>query len=81
MHIQDGVLSPAVCMATGALSLSAVAYSLHRLKESVGDRTIPLTGMMAALVFAGQMVNFPIGAPVSGHLLGCCRMWTTAPAP
>lgn len=70
MHIQDGVLSPAVCLATGALSLGAVGYSVHRLKQSVGDRTIPLTGMMAALVFSGQMVNFPIGAPVSGHLLG-----------
>lgn len=70
MHIQDGVLSPAVCAATGAIALGAVSYSVHRLKQSVGDRTIPLTGMMAALVFAGQMVNFPIGAPVSGHLLG-----------
>src|SRR5712691_961105 len=70
MHIQDGVLSPAVCAATAAVSLGAVGYSLRRLKESVGERTIPLTGMMAALVFAGQMVNFPIGAPVSGHLLG-----------
>ncbi len=70
MHIQDGVLSPAVCAATSAISLGAVGYSLHRLKQSVADRTIPLTGMMAALVFAGQMVNFPIGAPVSGHLLG-----------
>ena len=40
MHIQDGVLSPIVCAATGVLSLSAVTYSLHRLKESVGDRTI-----------------------------------------
>lgn len=70
MHIQDGVLSPAVCAATGAISLGAVGYSVHRLKQSVGDKTIPLTGMMAALVFAGQMVNFPIGAPVSGHLLG-----------
>ncbi len=70
MHIQDGVLSPAVCAVTGAISLGAVAYSVHQLKQSVGDRTIPLTGMMAALVFAGQMVNFPIGAPVSGHLLG-----------
>ncbi|RLT01893.1 MAG: cobalt ABC transporter permease [Planctomycetota bacterium] len=70
MHIQDGVLSPVVCAATGAISLGAVGYSVHRLKQSVGDRTIPLTGMMAALVFAGQMVNFPIGAPVSGHLLG-----------
>lgn len=70
MHIQDGVLSPVVCAATGAISLGAVSYSIHRLKQSVGDRTIPLTGMMAALVFAGQMINFPIGAPVSGHLLG-----------
>jgi len=70
MHIQDGVLSPIVCAATGAISFGAVGYSVHRLKQSVGDRTIPLTGMMAALVFAGQMVNFPIGAPVSGHLLG-----------
>ncbi len=70
MHIQDGVLSPVVCAATGAISLAAVSYSVHRLKQSVGDRTIPLTGMMAALVFAGQMVNFPIGTPVSGHLLG-----------
>ncbi|MBM3969795.1 MAG: cobalt ABC transporter permease [Planctomycetes bacterium] len=70
MHIQDGVLSPVVCAATGAISLGAVSYSVHRLKQSVGDRTIPLTGMMAALVFAGQMINFPIGAPVSGHLLG-----------
>lgn len=70
MHIQDGVLSPLVCAATGAIALGAVGYSVHRLKQSVGDKTIPLTGMMAALVFAGQMVNFPIGAPVSGHLLG-----------
>ena len=70
MHIQDGVLSPVVCAATGVISLGAVSYSVHRLKQSVADRTIPLTGMMAALVFAGQMVNFPIGAPVSGHLLG-----------
>lgn len=70
MHIQDGVLSPAVCAVTAAMSLGAVGYSVHRLKRSVGDRTIPLTGMMAALVFAGQMVNFPIGALVSGHLLG-----------
>ena len=70
MHIQDGYLSTQVCLATGALALGAVSYSLHKLKDSLADRTIPLTGMMASLVFAGQMVNFPIGLPVSGHLLG-----------
>lgn len=70
MHIPDGVLSPEVCAATGAVSAGVVGYSLYRLRGSLADRTIPLTGMMSALVFAGQMVNFPIGLPVSGHLMG-----------
>ena len=70
MHIQDGYLSTEVCLATGAVSLGAVAYSLHRMKDSLADRSIPLTGMMGSLVFAGQMINFPIGLPVSGHLMG-----------
>lgn len=74
MHIPDGPLSTEVCLATGALSLSAVGYSLHRLKDSLAERTVPLTGMTAALIFAGQMVNFPIGLlgipSVSGHLIG-----------
>jgi len=71
MHIQDGLLSTEVCVATGALSLAAVGYSLHKLKASIADRIFPLTGMMAALIFAGQMVNFPLPfVPVSGHLVG-----------
>lgn len=73
MHVADGILSPAVCAVTGAVAAGAVGYSLHRLKDSLADRTVPLTGMTAALVFAGQMVNFPLfvfGTPVSGHLLG-----------
>ena len=70
MHIQDGYLSTSVCLATGAISLGAVSYSLHRMKGALGERTVPLTGMMGSLIFAGQMVNFPIGLPVSGHLMG-----------
>ncbi len=74
MHIPDGVLSPEVCAGTGVLAAGAVAYSLHRLRQSPSDRTVPLTGMMASVIFAGQMVNFPIslfGIPaVSGHLMG-----------
>jgi cobalt/nickel transport system permease protein len=71
MHIPDGVLHPGVCAATGALSLAAVGYSLRQLKDSLTDRIVPLTAMMAAFLFAAQMVNFPIpGLPVSGHLLG-----------
>lgn len=71
MHIRDGILDPQVCLAAGAISLGAVAYSLRRLRLDLADRAVPLTGMLAALVFAGQMVNFPLlGLPVSGHLLG-----------
>jgi cobalt/nickel transport system permease protein len=71
MHVADGVLSPEVCVAAGAVSAAAVGYSLHRLRDQIDTRTVPLTGMVAALIFAGQMVNFPLLAlPVSGHLMG-----------
>ena len=70
MHIPDGVLEPAVCAASALISLGAVGYSLHRLRDSLAEKIVPMTGMISALVFAGQMVNFPIGLPVSGHLIG-----------
>ena len=70
MHIQDGTLSTPVCLAAGAISIGAVGYCLRQMRDSLADRTVPLTGMMASLIFAGQMINFPIGLPVSGHLMG-----------
>lgn len=70
MHIPDGYLSVEVCAVTAAVSAAATGYSIHRMRDSLADRTVPLTGMMASLVFAGQMVNFPVGTGVSGHLMG-----------
>lgn len=71
MHIRDGILSPEVCVVAGIASIAAIGYSLRRLRLDLQDRAVPLTGMMSSLVFAGQMVNFPLlGLPVSGHLLG-----------
>jgi cobalt/nickel transport system permease protein len=70
MHVQDGYLSPEVCAATGLAAAAAVGYSIYKLRDGVSDRVVPLTGMTAAMIFAGQMVNFPIGLPVSGHLIG-----------
>jgi cobalt/nickel transport system permease protein len=71
MHIRDGILGPEVCLIAGTISLGAITYSLRRLRLDLADRAVPLTGMLAALIFAGQMVNFPLlGLPVSGHLLG-----------
>jgi cobalt/nickel transport system permease protein len=71
MHIRDGILSPEVCLATGVLALGAVGFSLRQMRRDLADRTVPYTGMTAALIFAAQMVNFPLFvAPVSGHLIG-----------
>lgn len=71
MHIRDALLSPAVCVATGLVGAGGITYALRRLRGHVRDRTPARLGIMAAFVFAAQMVNFPLGvAPVSGHLLG-----------
>lgn len=71
MHIPDGFLAPGVCVGAGVLAAGACGWSLYRLRDSLADRTVPLTGMTSALIFAGQMINFPLpGLPVSGHLLG-----------
>jgi cobalt/nickel transport system permease protein len=73
MHIADGYLSAEVCVGTGVISAGAIGFSLRKLNSTLSTRTVPLTGMMAAVVFAAQMVNFPLflaAVPASGHLLG-----------
>lgn len=71
MHIRDGILSPEICLAAGVLALGAVGFSLRQMRRDLAERTVPYTGMTAALIFAAQMVNFPLFfAPVSGHLIG-----------
>ncbi len=71
MHLRDGILTPEICLIGGTAAVAAVGYSLRRVKAELSDRAAPLTGMVAAFIFAGQMVNFPLfGLPVSGHLLG-----------
>ena len=70
MHIPDGFLSPDVAVATGAVAVGAVAYSLRRAEDLLDDRRIPLVGVTGAFVFAAQMLNFPVAGGTSGHFLG-----------
>jgi cobalt/nickel transport system permease protein len=71
MHIPDGFLDPLPLAVTALLAIVAIAYALRRVRLAVGDRLAPLMGVMAAGIFAGQMVNFPlIGLQTSGHLMG-----------
>jgi cobalt/nickel transport system permease protein len=71
MHMADALLSPAVGGTMWIVSASLLAYSSSRLKESLDDRRVPLMGVLAAFVFAAQMINFSIpGTGSSGHLGG-----------
>lgn len=71
MHIPDGLLDGPVLLATGLASLAAVAWGCRKLRGDLGDRMAPFIGVMAAGVFAMQMVDFPVlGTQVSGHVIG-----------
>ncbi|MFR9755458.1 energy-coupling factor ABC transporter permease [Streptomyces sp. TR06-5] len=70
MHVPDGFIDAPVSIAAGAVAVGAVAVSLKGARRELGERTAPLAGLVAAFVFAVQMLNFPVGAGTSGHLLG-----------
>ncbi|GGR49055.1 energy-coupling factor ABC transporter permease [Streptomyces roseolus] len=80
MHVPDGFINAPVSAAAGVAAAAAVAVSLRgarkelgghpRAEDLGGDRLAPLAGLVAAFVFAVQMLNFPVAAGTSGHLLG-----------
>lgn len=71
MHMADALLSPAVGGSMWAAAAGLLAYSSSRLKTTLDDRRVPLMGVLAAFVFAAQMINFSIpGTGSSGHLGG-----------
>ena len=70
MHIPDGFLDTKTAAATAVLSLCGVGYALRRVRRELPPRRIPLLGLAAAFLFVAQMVNFPVLAGTSGHLVG-----------
>jgi cobalt/nickel transport system permease protein len=70
LHIPDGFLSGGVALACGALALAAVAYALRIANVELDEARVPLLGVLAAFIFAAQMLNFPIAGGTSGHFLG-----------
>ena len=69
MHVPDGFLDPATSAATAAVAAAGVAVALRGARE-LDERTAPMAGLTAAFVFAVQMMNFPVAAGTSGHLIG-----------
>ncbi|GAA2951237.1 energy-coupling factor ABC transporter permease [Kitasatospora cinereorecta] len=70
MHVPDGFIDAPVSAVAGVVAAGAVAVSLRGARRELEERTAPLAGLVAAFVFAVQMLNFPVAAGTSGHLLG-----------
>ena len=70
MHVPDGFMNVTMSAATGLISFGTLWAYIRSAKDLIADKFIALTGMMSALIFVLQMINFPIAAGTSGHLLG-----------
>jgi cobalt/nickel transport system permease protein len=70
MHIPDGFITVPVALVGWFLMIVLVGMALRQTREQLGERQIPLMGILAAFVFAAQMINFPVAGGTSGHLLG-----------
>jgi cobalt/nickel transport system permease protein len=70
LHIPDGFLNLPISLFCWAVTGIMVAVAVRKVRQELGGRQIPLMGIMAAFIFAAQMINFPIAGGTSGHLLG-----------
>jgi len=70
MHIPDGFLDLPTAVTTGVMAATGVGVALWQAKRTLPSRKVPLLGVTAAFVFAAQMLNFPVAAGTSGHLVG-----------
>jgi cobalt/nickel transport system permease protein len=70
LHIPDGFLSLPVAAAGWLVAVVVIAVGMRHTRQQMGERQIPLMGVLAAFIFAAQAVNFPVAAGTSGHLIG-----------
>jgi cobalt/nickel transport system permease protein len=70
MHIPDGFLNLVVALICWAVTIAVVAVAIRKTSHALGQKQVPLMGIMAAFIFAAQMINFPVAGGTSGHLLG-----------
>jgi cobalt/nickel transport system permease protein len=70
MHIPDGFLNLMVVGISWVISIIVLAYAVIHTNRQLGEKQVPLMGVMAAFIFAAQMLNFPVVGGTSGHLIG-----------
>jgi cobalt/nickel transport system permease protein len=70
LHISNGIIDGPVSGIFAAIAVAAVTFCVLRARQDLDDRLAPMAGLVAAFIFAVQMLNFPVLPGVSGHLLG-----------
>src|SRR5690242_514123 len=70
MHIANGIVDARISSAFAVVSLVALGFCVMRGRLDLDDRLAPMAGLVAAFIFAVQMLNFQVLPGVSGHLLG-----------
>jgi cobalt/nickel transport system permease protein len=70
MHIPDGMLDTRTWVSTGIGSAGFVAYAVREVRRRLSEGRLVLMAVLAALVFALQMLNFPVAGGTSGHFAG-----------
>lgn len=70
MHLPDGFLSPEVWIPLDGVAAGTLGLCIKKSQKHLDEKNIPLMGVMGAFIFAAQMINFPVLAGTSGHLVG-----------
>jgi cobalt/nickel transport system permease protein len=70
MHIPDGFLSTEVWVLMWLLTILVLTFAVNKTNNRLSEKHVPMLGVIAAFVFAAQMLNMPVAGGTSGHLLG-----------
>jgi len=70
LHIPDGFLTLIISLIFWAITIVTVGIAISKTNKALGEKQVPLMGIMAAFIFAAQMLNFPVAGGTSGHFLG-----------
>jgi len=70
LHIPDGFLHVLVSLVCWVITLLVLAMAVANTRRDLDERLVPLAGILAAFIFAAQMLNFPVAGGTSGHFVG-----------
>ncbi|MCB9007398.1 MAG: PDGLE domain-containing protein [Ardenticatenaceae bacterium] len=70
LHVPDGFLNIPISGLCWVVTLIVLYFAVRQAQQDFDERLVPLAGIMAAFIFAGQMLNFPVAGGTSGHLIG-----------